>query len=136
MSDQPVFPLPEITPHSQPHWDGLRQEKFLIQRCAQCGKPRHYPRVICSECYAADYSWLQASGKATVHSWTVAHHAYHPAFKAEVPYVVITADLVEGVRMLSRFQGSANIALRIGLPVLIGYTHLAAGITLPVLKAE
>jgi uncharacterized OB-fold protein len=136
MSDQPVFPLPEITPHSQPHWDGLRQEKFLIQRCTQCGQPRHYPRVICSECYSTDYSWQQASGKAKVHSWTVAHHAYHPAFKSEVPYLVITADLVEGVRMLARFQGSTNIALRIGLPVRIGYVQLAAGITLPVLKAE
>jgi uncharacterized OB-fold protein len=133
MSDQP-FPFPDITPHSRPHWEGLRQQKFLIQRCAQCGKLRHYPRVICSACYATEYAWLEVSGKATVHSWTIAHHAYHPAFKSETPYVLITADLTENVRMLARFRGPDNTALRIGLPIQIGYVRLTDDVTLPVLQ--
>lgn len=135
MSDQ-LFPLPEITPLSRPHWEGLAQQKFLIQRCTQCGTLRHYPRVICSACYSPEYSWLEASRKANVHSWTTTHHAYHPAFKSEVPYVVVTADLPEGVRMLARFQGPSETVFRIDLPMRIGFLRLNDEITLPTLIAD
>jgi uncharacterized OB-fold protein len=134
MTDPVAHPLPEITPHSRPHWDGLSERKFLIQRCDRCGSLRHYPRPVCSACYATDHSWIEASGDATVHSWTVAHHAYHPAFKIETPYTLVTADLAEGVRILARFQGADAATLRIGLPLRISYRRVAEDLVLPVLE--
>jgi uncharacterized OB-fold protein len=37
----------------------------------------------------------RASGRGRVHSWTVAHHPFHPGFKEELPYIVAIVDLEE-----------------------------------------
>lgn len=126
------LPLPESTPQSQPHWDGLAQHRLLLQRCTGCGLVRHYPRPMCDACHAMECDWVEAAGSARVHSWTVAHHAFHPAFKPELPYVLVTADLPEGVRLLARLEGNDATALRIGQPLRIGFRDVAPGVTLPV----
>ena len=77
-------------------------------------------------------AWRDASGNGRVHSWTVTHHAFHPGFKAELPYMLVTVDLDEGVRMNARLRGLAPTELRIGLPVRIDYEPAADDITLPV----
>ena len=46
----PERPLPSPTRESQPHWDGMREGRFLLQHCAACGKVRHYPRPVCPHC--------------------------------------------------------------------------------------
>lgn len=125
-------PLPEPTPQSQPHWDGLAQHRLLLQRCTGCGLVRHYPRPMCDACHSMECDWVEAAGSARVHSWTVAHHAFHPAFKPELPYVLVTADLPEGVRLLARLEGDEAAALRIGQPLRIGFRDVAPGVTLPV----
>ncbi len=77
--------------------------------------------------------WVKASGNAVVHSWTIAHHAYHPAFKATVPYTLVTADLPEGVRLLARLFRASPSPLQIGMPLTIGYERIGDGASLPVL---
>lgn len=131
MNDTPP-PLPEPTPHSQPHWDALRQHRLLLQRCAECGRVRHYPRPMCDACHSFAYDWAEAAGTARVHSWTVAHHPFHPAFKPELPYVLVTADLPEGVRLLARLDGADETALSIGRALRIGFRDVAPDTTLPV----
>jgi uncharacterized OB-fold protein len=134
MSDQAVAkPVPEPTLDTQPYWDGLRAGKLLIQSCARCGKLRFYPRPMCDACYSMDGTWVEASGKGTVHSWTVTHHPFHAAFKGELPYILATVDLAEGVRMNAQVRGIDQDALRIGLPVQIGF-EAADGLSLPVIK--
>ena len=51
---------------------------------------------------------VEASRRGTVHSWTVAHHPFHPAFVDELPYTLVTIDLEEGVRALGRWRGTAT----------------------------
>ena len=55
--------------------------------------------------------WKPASGRGTLHSWTVAHHAFHPAFAGELPYTLVTVNLEEGVRALGRWNGDTALAL-------------------------
>ncbi len=133
MNDTPTRPLPEITPFSRPHWEGLARGEFLIQQCARCKALRHYPRPVCGACYSMETGWVKASGNAVVHSWTIAHHAYHPAFKATVPYTLVTADLPEGVRLLARLFRASPSPLQIGMPLTIGYERIGDGASLPVL---
>ncbi|MFC7540197.1 Zn-ribbon domain-containing OB-fold protein [Siccirubricoccus deserti] len=71
--------------------------------------------------------WVEASRDATVHSWTVAHHPFHPAFRAELPYVLVTADLPEGVRLLAQLRGGTAEALRPGLPLRVEFEANAEG---------
>ena len=83
----------------------------MLQSCGACGKVRHYPRPLCDACYSFDVRWIEAKGTGTVHSWTVTHHAFNPGFKAELPYVLVTVDLAEGVRMQAPLRGAdAGIA--------------------------
>lgn len=134
----PAKPTPEPTLDSLPYWEGLRAHRLVLQRCAACGKVRHYPRPVCDACHSMDAAWTEASGRATVHSWTVCHHAFHPGFKRELPYVLVTVDLDEGVRLVAPAERIAEEALAIGLPVEIGFhdTRTAAGepLTLPVVR--
>ena len=127
----PAKPMPEPSPESRPYWEGLAQRRLVLQRCADCGRIRHYPQPMCPACHSLAADWVEASGAAMVHSWTVAHHPYHPAFRAELPYVLATADLAEGVRLVAQLRGAAE--LRLGLPLRVGFEPAGEGLVLPVL---
>ena len=46
-------PLPSpITPEAQPYWDGLKENKLMLPKCDDCGKPFFYPRVLCPNCHS------------------------------------------------------------------------------------
>lgn len=124
-------PVPHATPESQPYWDGVAEGRLRLQRCADCRRPRHYPQLTCPHCYSLRCDWIDASGRGTVHSWTVAHHAFHPGFRDELPYTLVTVDLAEGPRALGRFDPAGAGKLRIGLPVQISFPVNEAGIRLP-----
>ncbi|MSO90912.1 MAG: Zn-ribbon domain-containing OB-fold protein [Acetobacteraceae bacterium] len=126
-------PLPEITADNKPYWDGLNEGRMMLQRCAECGKIRHYPRPVCDGCWSMKIEWVQASGLATIHSWTVTHHPFHPGFKAELPFILITVDLEEDVRLNAQARGLHPDSLRIGQPVRIGFERVTDEITLPVI---
>ena len=111
----PAKPAPIPTELSLPYWDAAAQGRLVIQGCAACGVLRHYPRPLCDRCYSTEVVWHEASGRGRIHSWTVAHHAFHPAFAGELPYTLVTVDLEEGVRALGRWHGVSAPAL--GMPV-------------------
>jgi uncharacterized OB-fold protein len=127
-------PQPQPSETAKGYWEAARQGRFVLQTCADCGKIRHYPRPVCDECYSLAVRWTEASGRGRVHSWTVAHHAYHPAFKGEVPYVLLTVELDEGVRALGRLAGEASERLRLDQPVRLGMAPTENGYALPVFE--
>lgn len=128
MSD--TKPQPHPTEITQPYWDAAHAGKLSLQRCTNCGTIRHYPQLLCTKCYSDGVEWIEASGRGSVHSWTIAHHAFHPAFKGELPYTLLIVDLEEGPRAMGRLDGDPA-ALRLGLPVQVHFD--AAG--LPLFKA-
>ena len=126
--------VPSPTAETQPYWDGLNERRLLLQRCADCGKVRHYPRPVCDACWSMNVEWVQASGHGTVHSWTVTHYAFHPGFKGDLPFTLVTVDLDEGVRMQARSRGIADGELRTGLPVRVAFERVKDDLTLPVFE--
>ncbi len=126
--------VPSPTPDTQPYWTGLNEGRLCLQACADCGKVRHYPRPVCDACYSMNVAWVTASGRGTVHSWTITHYAFHPGFKGDLPYILVTVDLDEGVRMNAQVRGITQGDLRIGLPVKIGFDKVKDGLTLPVFE--
>ena len=127
-------PIPDPTLESQPFWDALREHRLTIQQCASCGKFRHYPRPVCDQCYSLDVKWSEISGEGVVHSWAVCHHAFHPGFKDEIPYVLVTVDLAEGVRMVGRLLDAKADSLRIGQPVRAEFLDASDALTLVVFR--
>ena len=134
VTPMPPKPSPEMTDDSRPYWAGLAKHKVLLQCCAQCGQVRHYPRPLCDACLSFAVSWVEASGEATVHSWMVAHHPFHPGFREDLPYTVVTADLPEGVRMVAQLRGAGPEALQPGARLRIGFEEVALDLTLPVFR--
>lgn len=112
------------------YWEGARRGVLVLQQCADCGTRRHYPRAMCAVCYSFEVEHVEHDGRGTVHSWTVAHHAFSPDTASDVPYVLVTVDLGDGVRALGRLAAPAQPAL--GLAVRIGFTPDAAGEPRPV----
>ena len=124
-------PVPHPSDVSQPYWDGLKQGVLTLQRCARCERYRHYPRLVCDNCYSVDVEWVEASGRGTLHSWTVSHHAFHPGFAGELPYILAIVDLEEGVRAMGRLGGVSPGEIRIGLAVRFSAEQRDDGLALP-----
>lgn len=134
ISDPYDKPLPEPTIDSQPYWDGLKEHRLLLQRCIRCKTIRHYPRPVCARCHSMECDWVDASGKGTIHSWTISHHAFHPGFEPELPYVQVTVDLEEDVRMQGRLVDGDPGNLAIGTAVEVVFTDVTSETTLPLFQ--
>ena len=88
-------PMPPRTELSQGFWDAVARGELAVQRCEACGLLRHYPQLRCPACQSAEVSWQPLSGEGEIHSYTVAHRAFHPAWKEHAPYVIATIELDE-----------------------------------------
>src|SRR3954470_9125297 len=98
-------PLPEPSESSRPFWEACRRHELRIQQCRQCKALIHYPKVHCPHDGSDGFDWALMSGKGTVYSFIVAHRAFHPGFKPELPYVVAIIELEEGPKMMSNVIG-------------------------------
>ena len=105
MTNTVAKPVQQSNALSRAYWEGAAEGRLLLQCCKACGKLRHYPRLLCDACYSDAVESKQASGGGRIHSWTVAHHPFHPAFVDELPYTLVTVDLDEGPRALGRWRG-------------------------------
>ncbi len=121
-------PNPPTSELARPYWEAAAQGKLVLQSCSACGKIRHYPRMLCDACYSDAVTWVPSRALGKIHSWTVAHHAFHPSFAAELPYTLVTVDLEEGVRALGRWRG--DVAMAIGLAVTGKFESREGGIDL------
>ena len=80
-------------------WDAVADGKIPIQRCTSCGALRHPPRPMCGECQSMEWDFIEASGKGTVHTYTVIHYPQFPGY--DFPIVAALIDLEEGTRLMS-----------------------------------
>ena len=112
-------PRPGLTPDNRFFWDGVRDRKLLIQRCAGCGRLQHPPAPMCPRCHGFAMDALPASGRGTVHSFVVFHHPPVPPFA--YPNVIVLVDLEEGTRLVSRLVGVDPDSVAIGMAVEVGF---------------
>ncbi|MEO6321999.1 MAG: OB-fold domain-containing protein [Polaromonas sp.] len=96
---------------AQTHYQAeLDAGRFCLQHCPQCQHHVFTPRELCPHCGTSPLRWVRASGLGTVYSSTTI--ARKP--DAGGNYNVALIDLDEGVRMMSRVEGLAPEAVRIG----------------------
>lgn len=91
----------------------LAQGRFLIQHCQDCGRYVFYPRQLCPHCASCALSFVEPKGTGTVYSSTVVRRKPESGGDYDVSLV----DLDEGIRMMSRVEGVAPGAVRIGMRV-------------------
>lgn len=89
---------------------------LAVQACAACGTRQHPPEEVCHHCggTAFDHDVLAPTG--TVHSYTVAHYAAHPALADAVPYAIVLVALDDdpSIRVLGNLVDGDPRAVRIG----------------------
>jgi len=97
-------------------FDTLESGAFRIQRCQDCGRHVFYPRALCNHCGSRALDWVDASGRGTVYSTTVVRRKAEAGGDLNIALI----DLEEGVRLMSRVEGIAPDAVRIGMRVQAG----------------
>jgi uncharacterized OB-fold protein len=124
--------LPTIDDETRPWWDAARQERFLIARCTACGAAHHYPRPFCPSCWSEEVTWEDASGRATLYTWSTVFVNDAPPFSDRLPYVAAVVDLAEGPRVMTNVVGCAPEDLRVGMELQVTYVEATPEITIPV----
>jgi uncharacterized OB-fold protein len=126
------FDIPTPDPETQGFWDAARERRLLIQRCHACGEAYFYPRPFCPRCWSDDVGWEEASGHATLYTWSIVHVNDLPPFNERVPYVAAVVDLAEGPRMMTNVVDCDFETLKVGMALRVEYRDLTDEATVPV----
>jgi uncharacterized OB-fold protein len=111
-----------------PHWDGLRSERLLLQRCAGCRAVQWGPEYICHRCHSFDLGYDEVSPTGTVYSWQRTWHAGTPADAEHLPYVTLVVQLTTAPRILlvGGLVGDQREPIAIGAALEGEFVHLDA----------
>ena len=126
------LPIPDLD--TEPYWAAARDGKLLIQRCNSCAESFFYARPFCPKCWGDDVDWVEASGRATLYTWSVVRQNDLPPWPTRVPYVAAVVDLEEGPRMLTNVEGCEPEELAEGMALEVAFREETEDITLPIFR--
>lgn len=123
-------PISPADPVTKEWWDATRERRLLVQHCPACGHNQLYPRSICTSCHGRELTYVEASGRGTIYSFSEVHRAPDPAFTP--PYIVALVRLEEGpVVMANIVEGEPAC----DAPVTLTWEPLDDGRNLPQFRA-
>lgn len=125
MTEPKLAVSPTVTEEARPYWDAAAAGKLLLQKCNGCGQPYVHPRPFCPFCMSDDTSWIEASGRGTVYTFTVTSRA--PVFTT--PAMI---ELDEGPVMMSAIVDADPATVEIGARVAVAFAPTVDGPPLPV----
>jgi uncharacterized protein len=128
---RPRTDLPTIEDDTRPFWDAAREGRFLVRRCNVCHDIHHYPRSFCPTCWSDDVEWLEASGRATLYTWSTVFMNDLPPFNERLPYIAAVVDLEEGPRVMTTLLDCDGAGLSIGMALKVRYDAITEDITAP-----
>jgi len=108
-------------PELLPFWEAAGQGTLVLPRCLSCGQTHWHPRMHCPWCRSGRITWEKATGRGTLHTFTVIHRRDAP--DDLLAYVA----LAEGPLMLTRIVDADAEALRIGMPVFVRFMPTPEG---------
>ena len=123
----PDFPLPDVSwEPTRDFWAGAARGQLMITRCETCGRYVWYPEPPCRNCGGTRLTWTEVSGRGTLFSWSVVHHAWIPQFAAQVPFVtgLVALDEDPAVRVVSYIVDCVPGELRFDMPVRVVFRPL------------
>lgn len=129
----PSRPLPVAQPESDRYWEGARNGELWLQRDNATGEYQFYPRGFSLSNPGGELEWVKASGKAVLHTFSIAFLPPHPAFANIVPYITAIVELEEGPRIPVNIVGIEpdHKKLEIGMPLQVVFTKIDEEHTLP-----
>ncbi len=133
LPERPRRPIPRPDTASGEYWAAAAEGRLLYQECPTCGNRQLYPRVACTTCGATP-EWREASGRGTVHTFTIIRQNYAQPFRDMLPYVVAIIELEEGPRLMSNLTDCAVTDVTIGMPVVAHFEPLDDGVGVPLFR--
>ena len=127
-------PLPSPDSDTKDFWEGAKRHELLLQKCSACGSYRFPPSPMCPNCFSMDFKWEKVSGKGEVYTFTIVRVAVRPEWASDVPYVLATIKLDEGVRMVSKVVGCKPEDMKIGMKVQVVFDDVTEQFTIPDFK--
>ncbi len=119
-----------IENENEPFWTAIDEGKLLIGKCSACGQFHYYPRPHCPRCWSDDVEWVEASGAATLYTWSVIFTNDLPPWPSRVPYIAGVVELAEGPRMMTHIVGAEGDDLSIGMSLEMEFVALDDEITI------
>ena len=112
----PLVPVP--TPETQPFWDGCNDGVLRINKCNDCGSSYFPPSPICPECSSTDVEFFDASGDASLYSYTIQEKPLK-LWNSEGPRSVALVKLAEGPMLTSSVVNCEQTpeVLQLGMPL-------------------
>jgi len=114
-------------------WEFCAKRDLRFQACADCGALRHPPSPICANCHSTKVEWRKAPDEALIYTFTVVHHAGHPAVKSNLPYVIGLVEFPElpGVRLVTNITDIPPSSVKIGMKVCLWWDDIGDGMYAP-----
>lgn len=131
MSEGGDKPRPALRGEERPFFAAAAEGRLVIQRCPVCGRSVFYPRTLCPHCHQGTPAWTDASGRATLYSFSVLYRAGHPGFEPDVPYVVAIVELEEGVRLMANLVNVEPEAIELGMPLAVTFERRSDDFVVP-----
>ncbi|MFF3494510.1 MaoC family dehydratase N-terminal domain-containing protein [Streptomyces sp. NPDC002795] len=125
-------PRPAVNRDNAFWFEGAREHRLLIQRCAACEVLRHPPGPCCPACGSLEWDTVESVGRGEVYSFVVNHHPRHPAF--DFPHVVAVVALDEGTRLIANLTGVTPEDVTVGMRVVLDWFDADPDLTLPVFR--
>ena len=100
--------------------------RLALQACERCAAVQFPPEDACRSCGSFALGTRAVSGRGTVESVAVVHHAVHPLLRPRVPYAVALVELEDAphVRLLGNVLNRAPGEIAIGDPVRVVFEEL------------
>ncbi|TDB91698.1 hypothetical protein E1264_00925 [Actinomadura sp. KC216] len=102
---------------TDPFFDGTAAGRLVVRRCAPCDRWLAPDAAACPGCGDEDPGWAEASGEATLVTWTIVHRPDEP------PAFLALVELAEGPWLHARLDGVDRDGLREGLPLRAAFVH-------------
>ncbi len=131
MAEEIQHPSPHPDWETRGYWEGCGRHELVLQRCRACKTVQHRPRALCATCLSSDIEHFKASGRGTVHTYTITSQNQAPGFAKSCPYVLAYVDLEEGPRIMTNVIGCDPETVAIGMPVRADFYDVEGGLAVP-----
>lgn len=123
--------LPVQDANSKVWFDAVAEGKLLLQRDPATGKAQMYPRARVAGAPGREPVWIEASGRARLHTFTVVERSVHREFASLTPFVIAIVDLAEGARMTSWIVDVPADRLKCDMALKLVFREIYAGLKMP-----
>lgn len=95
------------------------RRELRYARCPVCHAPLPYAQRLCPQHPEDEVEWIEACGKAVLHTSVEYHIGYNKS--KLTPYQVAVVELEEGPRLVATPASAADGQIPIGAPLSVGF---------------